>query len=192
MKTDAKIINLKSVELAEIIKACTINDRTAQRALYDQYASIFLGICIRYLKDKEDAEDAMISSFQTIFEKINTYKHRGSFEGWMKRIVINRCLMEIRKKSVHFEPLETDLQGPPALGQQDEHLYVQDILVLLDELPEGQRTVFNLYAIEGFKHREIADHLKISINTSKSQLIQARKKLAELILKNNTESRNYG
>jgi RNA polymerase sigma-70 factor (ECF subfamily) len=145
---------------------------------------------MRYLKDRADAEDAMISSFQTIFSKISSFKGSGSFEGWMKRVVVNHCLMELRKKHIKFDSLDTELQKPVSRHNQYDMLYEQDILKLLNSLPDGQRAIFNLYAIEGYKHREIAEILRISINTSKSQLIQARKKLMLLINDNNSESSN--
>lgn len=169
------------MELADIIKACREQDRLSQKALYDKYARIFLGICMRYLKRKEDAEDAMIIAFHTIFSKISTYTGTGSFEGWMKRIVVNTCLMELRRRQLKFEMLDPSVNHQAIDIDQITSLYAADILKMLDQVPEGQRTVFNLFAIEGYKHKEIAELLGVSINTSKSQLIQARKKLVKLI-----------
>lgn len=181
MKTKAKIIKLRSVELYELLQRCQKRERKAQQALYDLYAPLFLGICQRYMPSKEDAEDAMLSSFQTIFSKVNSFKSDGSFEGWMKRIVVNTCLMELRKKRIKFDELQTAHLDQKVTGESAVHSMIKnEILALLEHLPIGYRVVFNMYAIEGYKHREIAEILGISINTSKSQLIQARKRLQDL------------
>ncbi len=138
---------------------------------------------MRYLKKRDEAEDAMIQSFFRIMNNINSYSGKGSFEGWMRRIAINECLMAIRKKKM----LLIDIDNAKQLEYNDlsieQVLEYQELLEVLDELPIGYRTVFNLYVIEGYKHREIAEKLEISINTSKSQLILARKRLAEIIIK---------
>lgn len=165
----------------ELVKACKKNDRQAQKALYQRYAPLFLSMCHRYFRKNDEAEDAMISAFFTIFKKISSYSGEGSFEGWMKRIVINTCLMALRKKKIESIPLENLPDHPERSPLAIDRLLEKDILNLLDYLPDGYRTVFNLYVIEGYKHREIAEMLDVSINTSKSQLIQARKRLAELI-----------
>ena len=191
MKTDAKIIKLQSVELYELVKACQEKKPSAQKVLFEQYAPILLGICRRYFKRTSEAEDALLISFTTIFQKIQGFQNQGSFEGWMKRVTVNSCLMEIRKRRIDFVPLEEHIQEKIAPEVPDSHLIVDDILSLLDKLPQGYRLVFNLYAIEGYKHREIAKMLNISINTSKSQLIQARKKLRTLVEAQSKINRDY-
>ena len=191
LKTDAKIIKLQSVELYELVKACQKKQASAQRALFERYAPILLGICRRYFKQTTEAEDALMISFSTIFQKIQSFQNQGSFEGWMKRITVNSCLMELRKKRIDFAPLEGHVHEEVAPNTTDSHLIVDDILSLLDQLPQGYRLIFNLYAIEGYKHREIADMLNISINTSKSQLIQARKKLRAMIENQSKPKRDY-
>jgi len=143
---------------------------------------IFLGF-MRYLKKRDEAEDAMIQSFYRIMKKIGSYNGTGSFEGWMRRIAVNECLMQIRKKKM----LLVDIDGARAVGSNDQSvvdiLEYNELLEILDELPTGYRTVFNLHVIEGYKHREIAEQLNISINTSKSQLILAKKRLADILNK---------
>ncbi len=138
---------------------------------------------MRYLKKRDEAEDAMIQSFYRIMKKIGSYNGSGSFEGWMRRIAVNECLMQIRKKKM----LLVDIDGATQVANKEqsiaEILEYKELLEVLDELPTGYRTVFNLYVIEGYKHREIAEELNISINTSKSQLILARKRLAEILSK---------
>lgn len=169
---------------AYIIEKCKKQDRAAQKALYQKYAPLFFSICLRYVKERTAAEDLMVESFYKIFSKIDQYKGEGSFEGWMKRIVINESLMKLRKKS----NLNLHIDIEKAFEVKEEATVIadinyQEILELLDELPTGYRTVFNLYVIEGYKHREIAQQLGISINTSKSQLILARKRMKALYKK---------
>ena len=169
---------------ANIVERCKRQDRKAQKALYEKYSPLFFAICLRYVKSQTEAEDLMVESFYKIFSKINMFKGQGSFEGWMKRIVINESLMHIRKhKNMN---LHVDIEK--AYDLKEESTIVSDInykevLLLLNELAPGYRTVFNLYVIEGYKHREIAEMLGISINTSKSQLILAKKKLKDLYKK---------
>ena len=153
----------------------------AQKSLYDRYAPLLFGVCKRYLKNREDAEDVLLEGFFRIFEKIDTYTGEGSFEGWMRRIMVNQSLMFLRKQhnfqmTVEFSGLEL-----PVHSNVENELSEQEILVLLDKLPIGYRTVFNLYVLEGYKHREIAELLGVSINTSKSQLILAKERLRQLM-----------
>ncbi len=171
----------------EIITGCRADDRMAQKMLFDRYSPKFFGVCKRYIKVREDAEDILIESLYKAIANIGSYKGEGSFEGWMRRIVVNECLMFLRKQTNfhltaelddRFHAIEDDSQNIA------EQLAGQDILALLDKLPTGYRTVFNLYVIEGFKHREIAEQLNISINTSKSQLILAKDKLRAMLMRN--------
>jgi RNA polymerase sigma-70 factor (ECF subfamily) len=147
------------------------------------YAPLMLSICKRYLKNNTDAEDVLLKGMFKIFSNIGQFKGNGSFEGWMKRIVINEALMHLRKqKNFNVEVEISNVQIPNQI-EIDEQLILEDLLRILDYLPTGYRTVFNLYVIEGYKHREIAEKLGISINTSKSQLILAKKRLRELLKK---------
>jgi len=169
----------------ELIKGCLKQDRKAQQMLYEQLSPRMLAVCKRYVKSTQNAEDVMVEGFFKAFTKIEQYGDKGSFEGWVRKIMVNESLMFLRKRKPTenaFEPRESDAQQ--TLNIQDD-LEARDILNLLDQLPKGYRTIFNLYVIEGFKHREIAEKLSISINTSKSQLILAKKKMRELLIKNN-------
>lgn len=170
------------MKLSHIILKCKSNSRIAQNELFIQYAPIFYSIAQRYIKNSHTAEDIVSKSFYKIFTKINDYNGQGSFEGWMKRIVINECLMELRKNKNFSLTLSIDQLTEDIKVDWEDRLGYEEILSLLDSLPDGYRTVFNLYVIEGYKHREIAEILNISINTSKSQLILARRKL-QLLLK---------
>lgn len=178
----------------ELIEACKIHDRRAQQLFYDRYAPFVFGVCKRYVKNREDAEEVLGEAFYKILTNIHLFKNEGSFEGWMRRVTVNEALMFLRKQ--HNFNLTVEL-NPNADSEQDsatavDDLAARDILILLDGLPTGYRTVFNLYAVEGYKHREIADMLGISINTSKSQLILAKKRLQQLLEELNYPGRKTG
>jgi len=165
----------------EIIQGCRQKNRKAQQALYDKYSPKMFGICKRYVKNYEDAEDVMVDALFKAMTKIDMFGEKGSFEGWIRRIVVNEALMHIRKNhnfKLTVELTNIDIKTEVTIENE---LAAQDILHLLTKLPTGYRTVFNLYIVEGFKHREIAEQLGISINTSKSQLILAKKKLQALV-----------
>ena len=170
------------MDFRNIIAGCKNKNRTSQNEMFKTFAPTMLSICLRYLKDQPRAEDALIKGFKKVYDHINDYSGTGSLEGWIKRIIINECLMIIRKDKKHLKVVSIDEAPPQAIYLKDRLVY-EELLSLLDELPTGYRTVFNLYAIEGYKHREIAEQLGISINTSKSQLILARKKLQAMIKK---------
>lgn len=165
----------------KVIQGLKSEDRKVQQWLYDKYAPILLGICRRYVKVLEDAEDVLIDAFFKIFTNIHQYQGAGSFEGWMKRIAVNESLMLLRKKHnfrLTVEISNIDISTPSkALNTLQE----SDVLALLEKLPTGYRTIFNMYVVEGYKHREIAEELGISINTSKSQLILAKKRLRSML-----------
>lgn len=168
---------------SELIDACKAEERLAQKLLFERYSPEMLGVCRRYVKRLEDAEDVLIEAFYKVFSNLAGFKGEGSFEGWIRRIVVNEALMFLRRRYNFNMIVELDqVQIADHLTIQDE-LAAQDIRNLLDELPTGYRTVFNLYVLEGFKHREIADLLQISINTSKSQLILAKKRMQDLLEK---------
>lgn len=171
------------MRIDEIIAACRAGDRIGQKALYDQYASRMMGICMRYCKQREDAEDVLCNGMYRIMTKIGQYTGQGNFEGWMKRVMINECLMHLRKKKIRFEDVDEQRHIASAESSIEDLLMYEDVLRLLDYLPPGYRTVFTLYVIDGYKHKEIAEELGISINTSKSQLILAKKRLQDIVKK---------
>jgi RNA polymerase sigma-70 factor (ECF subfamily) len=165
-----------------LIEGCKKEDRLSQQALYDQYAPVLLGLCRRYINVLEDAEDVMIEGFYKIFSNIRQFDGRGSFEGWMKKIMVNEALMWIRKKKLIKVELNEKWPIPQEdMDLQNFELRGSEVIPLLDQLPVGYKTVFNLFVMEEYKHREIADMLGISINTSKSQLILAKKRLKEIV-----------
>ncbi len=174
----------KPVTEEELIEQCRNKNRRAQKFLYDRYTPKMFGVCRRYVKHHEDAEDVMVEGFYKVFSNIDKFKGEGSFEGWIRRIMVNQALMFLRKNN-NFK-LSVEISNVTIAAQPiiEENLAAKDILSLLNLLPTGYRTVFNLYVMEGYKHREIAELLDISINTSKSQLILAKKRLRELVERN--------
>ncbi len=168
--------------LNNILSKCKKGDRKAQKELYDYYSPLFFAICKRYIPSSDEAEDAMLKGFFKIFTKISNFKDNGSFEGWMKRIMINESLMLLRQTKNFNLSLDEDFHDIASEENIIGQLEYQTLLASIELLPVGYRTVFNMHVIEGYKHREIAEILQISINTSKSQLIQAKKKL-QVILK---------
>ena len=168
----------------EIIDGCLRKKRKAQKALYDQYHPVLLGICRRYSKSKAEAEDILLMGLTRIYKKINTFQGDGSFEGWMKRIIINMAIDNYRKNLKHYfhEPIDDVKSFEIGFDYMPDSFSVKEILSTIQQLPDGYRIVFNLFAIEGYSHKEIADKLEISESTSKTQLLKARKRLREKLL----------
>lgn len=157
-------------------------DPKAQKALYDLYKDQLFAVALRYINSYQDAEDVFINAFYKILTKIDTYKNTGSFEGWMRRIVANESLMYLRKNANLGQTVELlDYEVVDINEADEENITYEQIMEILDEIPIGYRTVFNLYVFEDYKHREIADMLGISINTSKSQYIMAKKRILEVL-----------
>lgn len=140
-------------------------------------------VCRRYVMQLQEAEDILVCGFTKVFQKLDQFKGQGSFEGWVRRIMVNEALTFIRRnKSMYLEVEIEKASREPDLNKLSDQLEVEDLEKLIDQLPMGYKTVFNLYAIEGFSHREIAEKLGISENTSKSQLSRARVHLQKLLL----------
>src|SRR5690606_9659528 len=160
---------------AEIIKGCIKGDRKAQQHLYDDYCGRFLAICLRYIKDRDLAEDVMIEGFMKIFEKLAQFEKKGSFEGWMKKVMVRDALMALRKNKKLMLEVTLDTQDEiQGHHYEFKDMEAEELMEMIHELPLGYRTVFNLYAVEGYSHAEISGLLGISENTSKSQLSRAR------------------
>ena len=169
----------------ELIKGCLRHERAAQQKLYDHFSRKMYAICLRYVRNPMEAEDILVGAFTKIFQKIDQFKFEGSFEGWIRRIVVNDALTYLRKARTMY--LETDLEEAdrePDYDQLSDHLEAEDLLNMIQQLPAGYRVVFNLYAIDGFSHKEIAEQLGISENTSKSQLSRARVYLQKMLANN--------
>ena len=174
-----KIIPIKYSE-EKLIEQVKQQNRLAQKQLYDRFSPSLLSTCRQYIKDIHEAEDVMLMGFMKIFQNINQFQFTGSFEGWMRRIMIYESIDFIRqKKQITFTE---DVSYKEECHFENDSLYeVEAIQKLIDDLPEGCKMVFVLSIVEGYKHQEIAEMLKISVGTSKSQLAHARKLLQERI-----------
>ena len=166
----------------ELIRRCKTGDRMAQKELYNRFAPKMLGVCRRYVKDLDAAEDVLVQAMYKVLTKLDKYSGNGSFEGWVRKISVNESLMYLRKQKMEFID---ELPIHEATDDWDilDKMQADDILGILNQLPDGYRTVFNLFVVEGYKHREIAEKLGVSINTSKSQLILAKKRLKNILEK---------
>lgn len=182
-----KVISLHQEE-HEIIALAVENNRHAQQKIYGKHSGKMLGVCRQYVKDLHHAEDLMITAFMKVFANLKNFEHKGSFEGWIRRIMVNECISYLRaQKKVSF--LEDEYYREDAFNNIESNLSVDDLQALIDALPDGYKMIFNLYAIEGYKHQEIAAMLGISESTSKSQLHHARKMLQEQVLKQKNYSK---
>jgi len=171
---------------AQLVSALQRSDARAQKQVYERYAGRMLSVCARYIGDRYTAEEVLMDGFMRIFERIGQFKNEGSLEGWIRRIMVNESLMYLRRNKQWRA--EVDLEEAPPVEDgtwADDQLHVDDLLNLLADLPEGYRTVFNLYAIEGYNHAEIAELLGISESTSKSQLHRARAVLQRQVVELN-------
>ncbi len=168
-----------------LISRCQKGEKKAFDKFYEIYSPLIFGICLRYANNTVEAEDLFQESFIKILDKINEYRFEGSFEGWLKRLVVNNAISFLQANHKCFYENIDDLEiadiyfDCDILDQMDE----QEIISIINELPVGYRTIFNLYVIEGYKHIEIAEILKISDNTSRTQFKKARKFLIEIIEK---------
>jgi RNA polymerase sigma factor (sigma-70 family) len=165
----------------EIIQQCLADDKHCQRMLFNQHAGKMMTICLRYAADQMEAEDLLMESFVKIFRYMHQYKFEGSFEGWMRRVVVNTALKHLQKKKIRFEEIKPEKVTESLDAGAYMHLGEKEILELIKHLPDGYRLVFNLYAIEGYSHDEIAAMLNIQPGTSRSQLVKARKMLQQQI-----------
>jgi RNA polymerase sigma-70 factor (ECF subfamily) len=186
-----KVINLHQEE-KQLIEQAVLNNRQAQHQLYVKFSPKMLSVCRQYIKDIHYAEDVMITAFMKVFTNINKFEHKGSFEGWIRKIIVNECIDFIRVKKNIFNHQEIDKVVLSDLenGFEIDTFSVDDIQLLIDNLPEGYKLIFNLYAIEGYKHQEIVKMLTISEGTSKSQLSHARKMLQQQV--NQLKSKENG
>lgn len=167
----------------QLIEGCKKGNRLAQKELYEMFSRKMMGVCLRYSNDRETARDLLQEGFVKIFMNIEAYSGIGSFEGWMRRIFVNCALEYLRKSDVLREA--SDLDNSAELAEPDasvvEQLSAQDLMGLIQRLPAGFRAVFNLFAIEGYSHKEIGEMLHITESTSRSQYTRARQLLQRLV-----------
>jgi len=173
--------------LEKLIKRCKQNDIKAQEELYRLYAGKMFGLCLKYSDSYAQAEDNLQDGFLTIFNKIGQYKHQGSFEGWMKRIMINTTLQKYRKEKLYSISNEDQIEET-TVEYEESSLPLDVLLNIIQQLPQRYREVFNLYVLDGYSHKEIAEILQISEGTSKSNLSRARSLLKENIENNQHNS----
>lgn len=169
-------------EEEHLIEGCLRRDRKSQQQLYDVYSAKMYAICYRYVRDHAEAEDILVMAFTRIFEKIYQFKGEGSLEGWIRRVVVNEALSAIRKqRSMYLQTEIEKAEGEPDYHALTDQLQADDLISLIAQLPAGYRVVFNMYAIDGYSHKEIAEQLGITESTSKSQLSRARCLLQKLL-----------
>ena len=159
-----------------LVKKCIKGDQRAQRVLFEKFAPKMLGVCLRYTKNTEEAEDVLQDGFIKVFTKIHLYKGGGALEGWIRKVIVNTALDNIRRNHKYRDNIAVEFVD----YKLEDHSYIveglieEDLLKLINSMPLGYKTVFNMFAIEGFSHKEIAKELNISENTSKSQYARAR------------------
>ncbi len=169
----------KNTAFSELISDCLKNSRNAQYKLYEEYSQKIYGVCLRYAKNRTDAEDILQEGFIKVFKYLKDYSGKGSFEGWIRRIMITTALNYYKKKNLINK--NVDPESPyitlPATNEAVSMMTHDELLVMIRDLPNGYQTVFNLNTIEGYSHKEISKIMNISVNTSKSQLSRAKNSL---------------
>lgn len=169
----------------QLIDGCKRQDRKSQQIVYERYGRVMYGICLRYSSDAESAQDLLHDGFMKVFSSIGSFEGKGSFEGWMKRIFVNLALENIRKDKMKKQFSEDIENIPENIPDEDNgeigRLSETELMNMIQELPPGYRSVFNLYAIENYSHKEISETLGIAEGTSRSQYIRARQFLQEKI-----------
>ena len=177
----------------ELIKRCRAGERKACEMLYRQFASKMLGVCMRYAVDRMEAEDMLQNGFMKVFKKLEDYRGDGSFEGWMRRIMVHSSIEYYRKHHKMMQVVDMEEAGhePAVNATAADNLDAKDLLALVQQLSPGYRMVFNLYAIEGYSHKEIAEIAGITEGASKSQLSRARTILKDLITQRNGKRYEY-
>jgi RNA polymerase sigma factor (sigma-70 family) len=178
----------------QIIEGCAKHDRKAQQLLYDKYSRLLLGVCMRYAEDKAEAEDILQESFLKIFFNIKDFSGTGSFAGWLRKVAVNTAITHYHKNlkyRYHIE-IEEYVSVETGVNSFEESFYSsEELYMVMNELPAGYRMVFNLYAVEGYKHKEIAEMLGIDTNTSKSQYSRAKAVLREKLDKLGKLKKSY-
>ncbi len=167
----------------DLIKGCIKGNAQCQRMLFEQYAGKMMSVCLRYANDTMEAEDIMQDGFIKVYQYLHQFKFEGSFEGWIRRIIVNTAIRHLEKKKIQFKDIDESGANAPKLDPYAyAHLGQDDLMKLINQLPEGYKVVFNLNVIEGYSHEEIAEMLHIQAGTSRSQLVKARKMLQHQII----------
>lgn len=175
-----------------LIKRCIRKDPSAQKELYQRFAPALMAVCYRYARDRDGAEDMLQEGFIKIYQKLDKYNFKGSLEGWMRRIVVNTSIDILRKNK--YQQKETDIEdayGQEVADDAIDNLELEYLFNLIQNLPTGYRLVFNMYAVEGYSHKEIGIKLGITESTSRSQYTRARSLLKKRIYEDNLETKLY-
>jgi len=178
---------LTNISDDELVRSCIADDAKAQKLLFDRYSRKMMGICMRYAGNRPEAEDMLQEGWIKVFRNLGSFRFEGSVEGWIKRVMVNTCLELLRKNKMQYREVEIETaeeMGSLQVNSSDS-LTANDLLKMVHSLPSGFRSVFNLYAIEGYTHKEIGKMLTISEGTSKSQYSRARAQLQRMLEKEN-------
>lgn len=175
---------------AELIEGCLRGSLKHQQALYKLYSKRMMGLCMRYAGSVPEAEDMLQEGFVRVFKRIDSYNGSGQLGAWVRKVILNSALMHYRKNKKHTLHVDIEEVGYMLESAEDsfQQLSAQDLMGMIQELPAGCRVVFNLYAVEGYSHREIAERLEVSEGTSKSQYSRARSLLRDMIEKDNQKA----
>ncbi|MFL1010641.1 RNA polymerase sigma factor [Flavisericum labens] len=177
------------MSLDQLIENCKVENTQAQSELYKLYSNKLFAVCLKYSRNYAEAEDNLQDAFLTIFEKIEQYKHKGSFEGWIKRITVNTVLQRYRNEKV-FDIINEDNIEDVEVEVEEDTVSIDFLLKIIQELPDRYRLVFNLYVLDGYSHKDIAKMLEITVGTSKSNLARARQILKQTIESNKITHRS--
>jgi RNA polymerase sigma factor (sigma-70 family) len=171
----------------QLVKACISGNASAQKEFYDLFAKKMMGVCLRYTNNYEEAQDVLQDGFIKVFNKLSKFVNKGSLEGWVRRIMVNTALDHYRKNKKFQKDVEIDAVSFKLEKQEYivESINAQDLLKIIQTIPEGYRVVFNLFAIEGYSHKEIAEQLGVTESTSKSQFSRAKKMLRNILIERN-------
>lgn len=168
----------------DMIQGCIDGKRACQKMLYDRFSSKMLGVCMRYAKDRAEAEDMLQEGFIKVFQNIARFKNEGSFEGWIRRIMVFTAINFFKHRSRKFqEDLDHEEADAPYHDGIVEKISAKEIIALVQQMPEGYRMIFNLYAVEGYTHKEISEITGVAVGTSKSQYARARAYMQQLLAK---------
>ena len=172
-----------------LVQKCISGNAGAQRELFDRFSPLMLGVAMRYIKDRERSEDVLQDGFIKVYKNLHRFEHKGSLEGWIRRIIVNTALDQIRKYKKEQTNIELDDTSFELVQKSDavERLQAEVLMEIVQQLPDGYRIVFNMFAIEGYSHKEIADELNITESTSKSQYSRAKSVLRKTLKKYNIE-----
>lgn len=185
-----KYMTMKNHNLKQILKGCRAGKAKYQKMFYEHFYGKMMSVCMRYAKDQDEARDILHEGYIKVFKYLNSYKETGSLEGWVRRIMVNTAITHYHKHKKHYQQasIENDFyEIPCTVGEAEmavEKMAYEDVLRLVRKLPFKYRTVFNMYVIEGYNHREIGEMLNISEGTSKSNLARARKSLQAMVTQN--------